>query len=194
LTSCANLLKDIRACEICAAHLPLGPRPVLQVSPRARVLIAGQAPGRKVHATGIPFNDPSGDRLRLWLGVTREQFYDANLFAIVPMGFCYPGTGAGGDLPPRAECARTWRRRVLDVLPEVRLTLALGQFAQAWHLKEQKQKTLTGTVMSWRDHLPSGVVPMPHPSPRNIRWFKANPWFEADVVPAVRARVADLLK
>ncbi len=193
MTSCARLLKDIRACTVCAAHLPLGPRPVLQAHPDARILIAGQAPGRKVHDTGLPFNDPSGDRLRAWLDVTREKFYDPHLFAIVPMGFCFPGTGTGGDLPPRPECAPAWRAKVLDQLPEIRLTLVLGQFAQEWHLKDQRRKTLTETVAAWREFLPANVLPLPHPSPRNIRWFKTNPWFEADVVPELRKRAAKLL-
>jgi uracil-DNA glycosylase len=194
MSRCSRLLKDIRACTVCAAHLPLGPRPVLQAHPAARILIAGQAPGRKVHNTGIPFNDPSGDRLRLWLGVTREQFYDPHLFAIVPMGFCFPGTGNGGDLPPRPECALTWRTKVLDQLPQIQLTLVLGQYAQDWHLKGQQRKTLTETVAAWREFLPGNTLPLPHPSPRNIRWFKSNPWFEADVVPALRKRVVKLLK
>jgi uracil-DNA glycosylase len=194
MTSCSRLLTDVRACQLCASHLPLGPRPVLQLNPEARILVAGQAPGRKVHDTGIPFNDPSGDRLRKWLGVTREQFYDPHLFAIVPMGFCYPGAGNGGDLPPRPECAATWRVRVLGELPKIRLTLAIGQYAQAWHLKGRQSKTLTETVGAWRAFLPDSILPMPHPSPRNIRWFKTNPWFEADVVPVLRKRVLDLVK
>jgi uracil-DNA glycosylase len=193
MTSCSRLLKDIGACTVCASHLPLGPRPVLQAHPSARILIAGQAPGRKVHETGLPFNDPSGDRLRRWLGVTREQFYDPHLFAIVPMGFCFPGTGTGGDLPPRPECAITWRSKVLDQLPQIRLTLVLGQYAQVWHLKGERRKTLTETVAAWRDFLPANMLPLPHPSPRNIRWFKSNPWFEADVVPELRKRAANLL-
>jgi uracil-DNA glycosylase len=194
MTSYARLLKDIRGCTICAAHLPLGPRPVLQADPAARLLIVGQAPGRKVHKTGIPFNDPSGDRLRLWLGVTREQFYDSKLIALIPMGFCYPGTGTGGDLPPRPECAAAWRTRVLSGLPNVELTLVLGRYAQDWHLKDNKTKALTETVSEWRVHLAKGVVPLPHPSPRNIRWFKANPWFEAELVPVLRMRVTQMLK
>ena len=194
MSSCSRLLSEIRDCQLCAAHLLLGPRPVLQAHPAARILIAGQAPGRKVHETGLPFNDPSGDRLRQWLGVTRDQFYDPHLFAIVPMGFCFPGTGKGGELPPRTECALTWRSKILDQLPAIRLTLVLGQYAQAWHLKDQQHKTLTGTVAAWREFLPSNVLPLPHPSPRNIRWFKSNPWFEADVVLELRKRAAKLLR
>ena len=146
-----------------------------------------------MHATGLPFNDPSGDRLRAWLGVSRDQFYDPLVIAIVPMGFCYPGTGRSGDLPPRPECAIAWRSRVLAELPAISLTLVLGQYAQNWHLKGQLKKTLTGTALLWRNFLPAGVLPLPHPSPRNIRWFKANPWFEADVVPALQKRVSALI-
>jgi uracil-DNA glycosylase len=194
MTAYARLLRDIHDCTLCAAHLPLGPRPVLQADPAARILIVGQAPGRKVHDTGIPFNDPSGDRLRQWLGVTREQFYDPKLFALVPMGFCYPGTGSGGDLPPRPECAATWRKRVLAGLPNIQLTLVLGRYAVAWHLKDCKGKPLAATVSGWRQHLATGVVPLPHPSPRNIRWFKANPWFEAGLIPELRLRVEKVQK
>ncbi len=193
VTTCARLLDSIRKCEICAGQLPLGARPVVQADPAARILIAGQAPGRKVHETGIPFNDPSGDRLRRWLGVTREQFYDPALFALVPMGFCYPGTGKAGDLPPRPECAARWRTSLLGELPRIGLTLALGRYAQAWHLKARRRSTLTATVVAWREYLPAGVLPLPHPSPRNIGWFKTNPWFEADVVPAVQERVRALV-
>ncbi|MEQ1578691.1 MAG: uracil-DNA glycosylase family protein [Hyphomicrobium sp.] len=193
MTTCSILLDEIGNCQLCAAHLPLGPRPVLQAGPRARILIAGQAPGRKVHETGLPFNDPSGDRLRHWLGVTRGQFYDPDLFALVPMGFCYPGTGKGGDLPPRPECALHWRAKVLSSMLQLRLTLLLGQYAQAWHLKGQQHRTLTATVAAWRDFLPGNVLPLPHPSPRNIGWFKSNPWFEAELVPVVRQKAAEAM-
>jgi uracil-DNA glycosylase len=194
MTSYERLLRDIRDCTLCAAHLPLGPRPILQADPAARLLIVGQAPGRKVHQTGIPFNDPSGDRLRQWLGVTQETFYDAKLLALVPMGFCYPGKGTGGDLPPRPECAEAWRARVLKGLPRVELTLVLGRYALDWHLKQHKGAALSETVSDWRQHLAAGIVPLPHPSPRNIRWFKANPWFEAELVPVLRKRVKAVLK
>lgn len=190
-----RLVAEIRACEICKAHLPQGPRPVFQAKPSARILIAGQAPGRKVHDTGQPFNDPSGVRLRDWLGVSRETFYDPELFAIIPMGFCYPGTGKGGDLPPRPECAEHWRAKLLAELPHIELTLVLGRFAQDWHLGEEaSRRALSETVRDWRRHLKRGLAPMPHPSPRNIRWFKANPWFEEEMIPAVRKRVAHLLE
>lgn len=188
-----RLEAEIRACRLCEVHLPLGPRPVVRLSSTARLLIAGQAPGRKVHATGIPFNDPSGDRLRAWLGIDRDTFYDTRRIAIVPMGFCYPGTGSGGDLPPRPECAEAWRKRILEQLSAVELTLAIGSYSIDWHLGRQARKrTLAATVQAWRDFLP-GLIPLPHPSPRNIRWLKNHPWFEAEVVPELRRRVHRLL-
>ncbi len=187
------LLADIRACRLCAAHLPLGPRPVLQAGAEARVLIVGQAPGRRVHASGVPFDDASGDRLRDWLGVDRDTFYDPNRIAIVPMGFCYPGTGAGGDLPPRPECAPTWHPRLLPLLQRVRLTLVIGQYAQAALVGDARGANLTATVQAWRTHLQHGRLPLPHPSPRNNRWLRRNPWFEADLLPALRQRVAAAL-
>jgi len=169
----------------------LGPNPIFQYSADAKILIAGQAPGRKAHEKGIPFSDPSGVRLRQWLGVTDDEFYDPSLFAIVPMGFCYPGTGTGGDLPPRPECAEAWRDKLLDGLPNLSLVLVIGQYAMDWHLKGQKQKTLTGTVKLWRDFWPD-VLPLPHPSPRNLRWFKQNPFFEEEIIPVLQKRVLDL--
>ena len=187
-TAFSELQRDIRSCNLCADHLPLGPRPVLQVSRTARILIAGQAPGRKVHETGIPFNDPSGDRLRDWLGLGREEFYDAARIALVPMGFCYPGTGKSGDLPPRPECAEAWRHRVLSELRAVELTFVIGQYAMAWHLGSRAKATLTETVKDWRTHGPA-VWPLPHPSPRNNLWLKRNPWFECEVIPELRERV-----
>lgn len=187
------LLEDIRACTVCAAHLPLGPRPVLQVDSRARILIAGQAPGSKVHASGIPFADPSGDRLRSWLGIDASVFYDAKRVAILPMGFCYPGTGSAGDLPPRPECATTWRTEVLAVLRHIQLTLVIGDYAQDWHLGGRRKRTVTETVRCWRDYWPS-ALPLPHPSPRNNLWLKRNPWFETDVLPRLRERVSELVR
>jgi uracil-DNA glycosylase len=172
--------------------LPLGPRPVLQAHPAARLLIAGQAPGRKVHESGVPFDDASGDRLREWLGIDKSVFYDPARVAILPMGFCYPGTGTSGDLPPRAECAPAWRNRLLAAMPKIELTLAIGQYAQAWHLGAARQATLTETVRHWRECGP-GLLPMPHPSPRNNIWLKRNPWFAAELLPALRARVASIL-
>lgn len=186
--SLAPLLREIRACTLCEAHLPLGPRPVLRASATARLLIVGQAPGTKVHATGIPWNDASGKRLREWLGMTPEQFYDEAAIAIVPMGFCYPGRQGSGDAPPRPECRATWHPRLLPQLKGVRLTLLFGQYAHAYFLGDRRKATLTETVRAWRDYAPTHL-PMPHPSPRNIGWFRANPWFEAEVVPALRERV-----
>jgi uracil-DNA glycosylase len=185
------LLKEVRACTICADHLPHGPRPVLQADARSRILVAGQAPGRKVHASGVPFDDASGERLRQWMGLTREQFYDPTLVAILPMGLCYPGTGASGDLPPRRECAPQWRARLLQALPRIELTLVIGQYAMAWHLPGAATANLTETVRAWREH-GSAVLPLPHPSPRNNIWLKANPWFALDVLPALQARVRAL--
>lgn len=186
-----NLLLQVRACTICS-NLPLGPKPLLQAASKAKILIAGQAPGSKTHEKGRPFDDASGKRLRQWLGVTEAQFYDPDLFAIIPMGFCYPGTGTGGDLPPRPECAPAWRTPLLKALPDVQLTLVLGQYALDWHLADQKSKTLTETVQRWQTFWPDHL-PLPHPSPRNIRWFKANPWFEADVIPVLQKRVSALV-
>ena len=186
------LLREVRACALCAAHLPLGPRPVLQLAASARILVAGQAPGRKVHASGRPFTDASGDRLREWLGVSEAVFYDPRQVAILPMGFCYPGTGKSGDLPPRPECAPAWRERLLRELPELALTLVIGQYAIAYHLPEAKGP-LTETVRAWRKHGPA-VVPLPHPSPRNNPWLKRNAWFERELLPLLRVRVADALR
>ena len=188
----ASLLREIRACTLCEAHLPLGPRPVLRASATARLLIVGQAPGTKVHATGIPWNDASGKRLREWLGMTPEQFYDEAAIAIVPMGFCYPGKQGSGDAPPRPECRATWHPRLLPQLKGVRLTLLFGQYAHAYFLGDRRKATLTETVRAWREYAPAHL-PMPHPSPRNIGWFKANPWFEAEVVPTLRERVREAL-
>lgn len=187
-----RLLEEIRACRICEAHLPLGPRPILQAGAGARLLIVGQAPGTKVHATGIPFNDPSGDRLRRWLGVDRGVFYDRERIALVPAGFCYPGKGSGGDLPPRSECAPAWQEKVRRHMPRIELTLLVGQYAQAHYLGGRRQETLAATVRAYREYLPA-FWPIPHPSPRNLLWLKRNPWFEAEIVPALQAEVRRLL-
>ena len=187
-----GLVTEVRACTICEPHLPNGVRPVLQVNSDAKILIAGQAPGRRVHATGIPFDDPSGDRLRDWMGVTREQFYNPQLFAIVPMGFCYPGTGNSGDLPPRPECAATWRARLLRQLPRIETTLVIGKYAHDYHFGKSNL-TVTRLVENWQQHWPRRI-PLPHPSPRNNIWLKKNPWFETKVVPVIRARITHLLK
>jgi len=191
MASLPALLREIRACDRCAEDLPAGPRPVLQASASARMLIVGQAPGRRVHASGLPFDDPSGDRLRDWLGVDREGFYDARRFAVVPMGFCYPGTGRSGDLPPRPECAETWRVRLLAKLPRIECTIVLGRHALDYHWPEAPGRTLTDAVRAWRRCWPE-LLPMPHPSPRNNLWLRKNPWFEREVVPALRERVRAL--
>jgi uracil-DNA glycosylase len=188
-----RLLTDVRACQRCAAHLPDGPRPVVQASTNARLLIVGQAPGRKVHASGIPFNDASGERLRKWLAIDRDTFYDAQRIAIIPMGFCFPGSGRGGDLPPRPECAPAWHPRLLPLLPRIQLTLAIGLYAQAGLLGADNQRNLTDTVRAWRNHLSRGVLPLPHPSPRNQLWLKRNPWFDAELLPVLREKVAQVL-
>ena len=187
----ASLLTEVRACVLCAEQLPLGPRPVVQVHPLARILIAGQAPGRKVHETGMPFNDASGDRLRTWLGMAREVFYDARQVAILPMGFCFPGTGKSGDLPPRPECASAWRAALLSHLKNLKLTLVIGQYAQNYHLPHAAT-SVTETVQAWRESWPH-TVPLPHPSPRNNLWLKRNPWFEKELIPVLRARVSEVL-
>lgn len=191
-TSLEELMRQVRACRLCAQWLPHEPRPVIRASVSSRILVVGQAPGRRVHETGIPFNDPSGDRLRDWMGVTREQFYDERLMAILPMGFCYPGTGTSGDLPPRPECAPAWREALLSRLPDIQLTLVIGQYAQAWHLPDAG-RSVTDNVRAWRRYWPQ-LVPMPHPSPRNNLWLRRNPWFEQEVVPALRERIAALLQ
>ncbi len=185
------LIVRVRACRICEDVLPLGPRPVLQAAEAAKVLVVGQAPGTRVHDTGVPFNDPSGERLRAWMGVEPVTFYDPQCIALLPMGFCYPGRGGGGDLPPDPRCAATWRQALLARLPNIRLTIVLGAYAQAWHLPDV-EKTLTDTVRRWRDFAPS-IIPAPHPSPRNNRWLRNNPWFEAEVVPYLQEQVSLLL-
>ncbi len=187
-----TLLAEVRACMVCAPHLPHAPRPVVQLHPSARILLAAQAPGRKVHETGLPFNDASGDRLRRWLGVEREAFYDPRQFAIVPMGLCYPGKGKSGDLPPRTECAPRWRVPLLQSLKRLRLTLVIGQYALAWHLPQERDG-LTGAVQNWRTYWPA-VVPLPHPSPLNNGWLVRNAWFEEELVPELRTRVAEVLR
>ncbi len=192
MTSLTALLTEVRACTLCASHLPLGPRPVLQMRASARILIASQAPGRKVHDTGIPFNDASGDRLRVGLGISREVFYDPKQIAILPMGLCFPGTGKSGDLPPRPECAVKWRKTLLARLKNLQLTLVIGQYAMAYHLPG-KTGTLTEAVRDWRKYWPL-TVPLPHPSPRNNLWLKRNPWFEQELLPVLRDRVSAVLQ
>ena len=193
--SLSRLKREIAACGICAERFAATatghrPRPVLRGERSARLLVVGQAPGARVHASGLPFDDPSGDRLRHWMGVDRETFYDTARVAVVPMAFCFPGYDhRGADLPPPAICARTWHARVLEELPSVELTLAIGQYAHRWHLGGRRRTRLTDTVRAWREHLP-GLIVLPHPSWRNTGWLKKNPWFEAEVVPWLRAEVA----
>lgn len=186
------LLADVRACRACAGALPHGPRPVVQASASARVLIIGQAPGSKVHASGIPWDDDSGERLRHWTGLSREAFYDSARVAIVPMGFCYPGKASGGDLPPRRECAPLWHPRLLAGMPEVRLTLLVGQYANKAYLPRELRGSLTEAVRR-HGEVPGGLFPLPHPAWRSRLWMQRNPWFEADVLPTLRERVRAVL-
>lgn len=187
-TALDRLADEIRACTLCSGHLPLGPRPVVRLGTGARLLVIGQAPGTKVHASGVPWDDASGERLRTWMNLDRETFYDVSRIAIMPMGFCYPGRGNGGDLPPRPECAPRWHDRVRALLPEVRLTLLIGQYAQHRYLGTGQQG-LEDTVRAWSVHLSRGFLPLPHPSPRNTLWLKRRPWFEKEVVPALQAEL-----
>ncbi len=186
------LVAAARACRVCAQHLPLGPRPVVRARVSARLLIVGQAPGTRVHETGVPWNDPSGDRLRHWLDLDREAFYDEARISIVPMGLCYPGRDPrGGDNPPRPECAPLWHPPLRAALPGIELTLLVGSYAQRYYLGKRRKASMTETVRAWHDYLPA-VLPLPHPSWRNTAWLRKNPWFEADLVPVLRQRVAAL--
>ena len=188
----ATLLSEIRACRRCEDELPLGPRPIVRASSTARILIVGQAPGRRVHETGIPWNDASGERLRAWLQLTREQFYDERHIAIVPAGMCFPGSGPRGDAPPRPECAPLWHPQLRALMPQIQLTLLIGQYAQAYYLGKRRNKSLRETVMSHAEYLPE-FLPLPHPSPRNQLWLKQNPWFEEGVIPILRQHVSKIL-
>ena len=185
-----TLLEQIRACTVCAAHLPAGPRPIVQFSNKARIVIIGQAPGVRVHNSGMPWQDDSGNRLREWTGLSDAEFYDPDLVALVPMGFCYPGTGTSGDLPPRRECAPLWHDRVLAVLPQRRLTLLVGTYAHQHYLKIPARQTLTETVRGFHDYAPE-YFPLPHPSWRSGIWMKRNPWFSKSVLPALRKAIAE---
>lgn len=185
-------VSKVRSCQLCAAHLPFGPRPVFQLDANSKILIAGQAPGRRVHDTGIPFDDPSGQRLRLWMGIDSEVFYDPRKVAILPMGFCYPGTGRSGDLPPRPECAIEWRVPLLELLRCAELTIVIGQYALDWHLGDAQKGSLTETVRNWKQYWPA-VMPLPHPSPRNNIWLKKNPWFETEIVPTLQRKIESIL-
>ncbi|MBY6218195.1 uracil-DNA glycosylase family protein [Qipengyuania aquimaris] len=184
-----RLAEEIAGCQTCAAHLPHGVRPVASFSPTARLLIIGQAPGSKVHETGIPWDDRSGDRLREWTGLSKEQMYDPSRVALVPMGFCYPGKASGGDMPPRPECAPQWHERVLDVLPEDRLTLLVGTYAQVHYLPQARKLSMTERVRAFHDFLPR-FLPLPHPAWRSAIWMKQNPWFEAEVLPVLQEAVS----
>lgn len=187
-----TLLKEIRACRHCEAHLPLGPRPVLIANLKARILIAGQAPGKAVHQTGIPWNDISGRRLRQFLEIDEHTFYHSDKIAIIPMGFCYPGTGPSGDNPPRPECQQLWHARLFTLLPHLELRIVIGQYAHRYHLGKRTRKTLTDTVAAWREFAPE-IYPIPHPSPRNQMWFRRNPWFAEELLPSLKARVREIL-
>ncbi len=187
-----TLLDQVRRCNLCAGKLPHQPRPVLRAKASARILVVGQAPGTRVHASGIPWNDASGVRLRQWMGVDEATFYDGSVIAIVPMGFCYPGKGRSGDLPPRPECARTWHRPIMELLPEIRTTLLVGQYSQR-HYQKGAYTSLTERVQDWRHFAPRQFV-LPHPSPRNQLWLRRNPWFEEEVVPELKTTIQRLLK
>lgn len=206
MTELQSLLRDIKQCTLCQEHLPNGVRPVVQASSNARILIAGQAPGRKVHESGVPFDDPSGDRLREWMGVSKEQFYDADKIALLPMGFCYPGTGKSGDLPPRLECEPAWRKALLAQLPNIEITLVLGKYAQDYHFRrvggtaknargsavKNASGSVTELVKAWPAYWPK-KVPLPHPSPRNNLWLNKNPWFETELLPPLQKEIARVL-
>lgn len=185
------ILSEVRACKICEPDLPNGARPVLQLHPHAKILIAGQAPGRRVHASGIPFDDPSGDRLRNWMGISKEVFYNPQQIAIVPMGFCFPGTGKSGDLPPRPECAETWHQKLFNQLPNIHSGLIIGKYAQDYHFPQSK-KSVTQLVENWREYWPN-QIPLPHPSPRNNLWLRKNPWFETELVPLIQRHIKEIL-
>jgi uracil-DNA glycosylase len=187
----ASLKAEVKRCTLCEQHLSLGPRPIIQIDSASHILIAGQAPGKKVHESGVPFNDASGERLREWLGVDKEAFYDPKQFAILPMGFCYPGKGKSGDLPPRPECSDKWRKTVLAALPNIQLTLVIGQYAIGYHLPNEG-KNLTQVVANWEKYWPN-TMPLPHPSPRNNIWLKRNPWFLETLIPKLQKRVSEVL-
>jgi len=185
------LLTAVRGCRACEADLPLGPRPVLSAGATARILVVGQAPGLRVHRSGVPWDDPSGDRLRAWMGVDKDVFYDESRIAIIPMGYCYPGRGKGGDMPPRRECATLWLDQLLARLPRIELTLLIGQYAQRHFLGTRRKRSLTETVKGWEEYAPD-YFPLPHPSLRNQPWFQRQPWFERGLVPELRARLNPL--
>ncbi len=188
-----QLLQEIRQCRVCEPHLEAGCRPVLEATSTSKIMIVGQAPGRVVHETGIGWNDKSGDNLRNWLGVDRVTFYDPSIFAIIPMGFCYPGTGKSGDLPPRKECAPLWHQQLLEQLPNIQLTILIGQYAQKAYLGKKRKKNLTETVSHFEEYLPTYFT-LPHPSPRNNIWQKKNPWFKTNVLPHLKQQIAAIIQ
>lgn len=188
-----KLLGNIQNCSECCANLPVEPRPVVSAHPESKIVIIGQAPGIEVHETGIPWNDPSGNRLREWLDVDDKLFYDPSVFALIPMGFCYPGKGKSGDLPPRPECAPLWHKPLLNAMPRVQLKLLFGMYAQQYYLGKKKKRTLTDTVKNYSEYLPE-FLPLPHPSPRNNIWLKKNPWFEKELLPSLRSLIKKILQ
>lgn len=187
------LLKNIKQCDICKSHLPLGPKPVVTANKNSKIVIIGQAPGTKVHASGIPWDDQSGKKLRQWLNVSNKEFYNTKNFAIVPMGFCYPGKGKTGDLPPRPECAKQWHEKILETMPNVKLIILIGAYAQKYYLKDKAKKTLTDTVSDYKNYLPK-YFPIPHPSPTNRFWRSKNPWFEDTIVPELQDYIKIIIK
>ena len=187
-----KICTEAQQCTLCEPDLPLGARPVFQIHPKAKILIVGQAPGRKVHETGVPFDDASGERLRTWMGIDKDTFYDPEQIAILPMGYCFPGTGKSGDLPPRKECADKWRQDMLDVMPNIQLTLVIGKYALDWHLGKSQKRTLTETVKAWQEYWPK-YMPMPHPSPRNNIWLKKNAWFNDTILPVIKSQISNIL-
>jgi uracil-DNA glycosylase len=182
------LIKEIKNCQLCLPHLENGVNPILRLSTESKIIIIGQAPGSIVHKTGIPWDDKSGERLREWLRVSRKDFYTPNKFGLLPMGFCYPGKGKNGDLPPRPECAPKWHKPIIKELKEVKLTLLIGQYAQKYYLEKEAKNNLTHTVKNYNNYLPH-FIPLPHPSPRNNIWLKKNPWFKEEVIPVLQQRV-----
>ncbi len=187
-----NLLSEIRNCVVCKEYLPNRPRPIIQASTSSKIVVIGQAPGRKVQSSGIPWDDASGNNLRAWLGVDKETFYNEKIFALMPMGFCFPGSGKSGDLPPRAECAPLWHQKLLKLMPEIKLTLLIGQHAQNYYLKNTTKISLTETVMNFKEYLPD-YIPLPHPSPRNNIWQKKNDWFKERLISVLQETVASVL-
>lgn len=187
-----KLIEEVRACKVCEPFLPLGANPIVQANPMSKIAIIGQAPGLKVHETGVPWNDASGNELRKWLNVTVDQFYNPELFALLPIGFCYPGKGKSGDLPPRKECAPLWHTRLLDEMKEIQLILLIGQYSQKYYLKNKMNKNITENILNFNDYLPD-YFPLPHPSPRNFIWMNKNPWFKENVLPELKNRVKNIL-